>query len=84
MLEIYREEVRDLLFESETRKALDITPRLKESVIGSMLVVKRFETARDADRGVWVDGLTMHMHLDRDVLELTALGSLARSTASTK
>jgi len=63
MLEIYNEEIRDLLSKDSCKLKLRETPL----------------------RGVWVQGLTKRKcHTTSDVLALIQIGSLARSTASTK
>ena len=63
MLEIYNEEIRDLLSKGSCKLKLRETPL----------------------RGVWVQGLTKKKcHTTSDVLALIQIGSLARSTASTK
>ena len=72
MLEIYNEEVRDLLSEKTENKSKRAKNR------GSL---KLRETP---DRGVWIEGLSKHStSTTTDVLDLIQIGSKARSTAST-
>jgi len=77
MLEIYNEEVRDLLVLPEERRRTNT----KRSPLKLQQGLKLRETP---ERGVWIEGLTKKTTIDTsDVLALIQRGSMARSTATT-